>query len=119
MGVLFDGSISGDGTDNFGPSSIYYATVRFTTIPDFARRLADPTADRYLRLGFISWLTDIDIGDGTVRDYYKPPIWCDFVSNWLTPDPDFAAGAFNLWFAHGVRWHIESGGEAWLHIYGP
>lgn len=117
MPTYLDRDINGSGADTFPGNQVLFLTVRTTTIGPEVRApsLADP--DEVMRLGWFSLGDSIDDGSGAA-DYWRDPVWINFLNLLWTPTPSTESGTALGLIATRVRWRLSLGTTAHLHVFG-
>lgn len=112
---MFEDDISGRDMATFDATELQYFLCTITTVGGVARqRGADP--DYFLRFGWLSFGYRGDEIAETMEDYWRPPMFLDFIHNFWTPLPQTTAHQSNGWYASRVRWSLSDGTEAHLVI---
>lgn len=112
----FDSAVSGSGSASWSSAAVLFVSCDITTV-GLGPRIVDD-ADHIIRAGWFSLGDSFDIGLGTF-DYWRLPIWVDFVHFLWTPIPsDLVGGAALALTTTRIRWHFESGVIAHLHVFG-
>lgn len=117
MPTYLDSDIAGDGQDVFPSNQVIYLVVHVTTLGDEARIPALTVPDQVLRFGWLALGDSLDVGDGA-RDYWREPLWINFLDTMWTPDPSTLAGSPLVLIASRIRWHLSVGAAAHLYVFG-
>jgi hypothetical protein len=112
--AIFDDDITGTGVTDVGDNKVKYILWRIDTVGWEARLLAVRDSDRYARIGFIALGYYGDVGDGTERHYWQPPIWIDWLNGEWIPPQTYASDGFQ--YMKSVRWSLSDGvtGHLWI-----
>ncbi len=118
--VLFDGVISGEGSNDWpgAGTQVLYVAFDCTTLPDRAAPNQYGVADQWGRIGWWSFGDSIDIGDGTF-EFWSDLHWWNFERNLYIPSPTTSTtGLVFADLATRIRWFVFPGGEGHLHVFG-
>lgn len=117
MPIYFDDDISGDGDDVFPSNQLIYAAVHVTSPGNEARQVVAGVPDMFLRIGWIAFGDQLDLGDGAAL-YWRDPIWLNFLRTLWTPDPSTSGSGALVLVATRVRWHLTNSATAHLFCFG-
>lgn len=119
MPVYYDADISDSGAaDLVGGSSVLYAAIHLTALGPLVTVPWAGETDHILRAGFVTLGDHFDIGDGDSHDWWRAPIWLDFVDTLWTPLPSGDSGGGLVVQATRVRWSLSPSTTGHLHIFG-
>jgi hypothetical protein len=116
--ALVDRDISGHGSESFGNKQVSYVFVHLDSLGVNVNSPEPGVLDHILRAGWIAFGYNGDAGDGTIRDYWREPIWLNFVDTEWTPVPQYQGSDQTIW-ATQVRWWLSPGttGHLWVNGY--
>ncbi len=119
MSYIFDGDITGEGVVTFTNSPIEGVAYALTVLPDRATIESNDTPYRLLRGGWICFGAQYDPGDGTVREFWTPVQFLDFVSGFIFPPgrPNDAAGVGEYY--DRIRFNLGTlgAGHLWVNTF--
>lgn len=117
MPAYLDRDISGQGDDDLSGSAVLYLVLHVTSIGDEARLVTPLVSDLYLRFGWFAFGDSLDVIGGS-RDYWRDPVWINFLDTLWTPVPSTAAPNALSIVATRFRWNLSLGAAAHVYIYG-
>src|SRR5258708_34849073 len=120
MPFYFDGDVADSGAaDLVGGSRVLYAACHLTALGNLVHGTGDGLADHVLKAGFFSIGDHFSIGVALPHDWWRAPIWLDFIDTLWTPVASAdAANAPLCVQATRVRWFLTPGTHAHLSVFG-
>lgn len=106
------------GEFDLGNSQIAWLDVHVSDVGNDVHRLT-PQADldRYARLGWLSLGYGETNDDEVFRNYWRAPIWIEFLDLHWTPIPAYKDGDLIIWSTR-LRFSLSPGAAAHVWIYG-
>lgn len=117
MPAYFDSDLSGDGQDVFPGGEVLYLIVHVTDPGVEARQPSPLVADQYVRIGWLALGDNLSLIGGA-RDYWREPIWLNFLDTLWTPDPSSNTPNPLGLVATRIRWHLGVGAAAHCYVFG-
>lgn len=119
MTVMLERDIVGSGADALvGTNNLLFIAVQVTAVGGDARPLEVTDPDHYLRLGWFSVGDNFSVGVGPLTNWWRAPVWVDFLDFLWTPIPS-GNGAGPLFLqATQFRWSLTLGTEAHVLVFG-
>lgn len=116
---MFEDDVFGSGHASLsGSSSVIFVAAHVLVVPWEARPLEVDDPDHYLRMGWFSLGDHFSVpGDATVRDWWRAPVWLDFLDSLWTPIPSGGAATTTVQ-ATQIRWSIGNPGVVHLYVFG-
>lgn len=116
---LYDADIAGDGSAVLTGSNVFFLVCHLTATGGPVRELEQGSPDHILRAGWLSLGDQLNVIGGVDLEYWRAPIWLDFIDTLWTPVPSgIHAGAALTLLATRVRWHLAIGCAGHLYIFG-
>lgn len=116
---VFETDISGDGSAALGFGNVIYAVCHLSSVGGPVRELEQGSPDHILRAGWFAFGDTLNVIGGVNLEYWRAPIWLDFVNTLFTPLPSgIHAGAALVELGTIVRWHVAIGCAGHLYVFG-
>jgi hypothetical protein len=118
MAVLLDRDISGDDQDVLaGTQPVFVLVWLFGLGPGV--RDGDPGSDQIMRAGWFTLGADFAFIMGSTADYWRAPVYLNFIRTFWQPDPSIMNGTDQLTiYATKIKWHLSSGTNGHIYIGG-
>lgn len=90
-----------------GAQSVDHLTANVTLISELSRPASPFDADRYLRVGWFAFGSELDEGDQDAAIYWTAPVWVDFLHTlWYPMDPSLTFTHFRYSFPDDAQVHL-------------
>lgn len=118
MATLLDLDISGDGQDTLAGTEVILVLVWLFTLGPGVRE-GDLGSDQIMRAGWFSLGADWSAIMGSTADYWRTPVYLNFVRTMWQPDPSIVNTTDNLTvWATRLKWHLSAGTTGHINVWG-
>jgi hypothetical protein len=118
MATMLDIDISGDGQEPLSGSQPVFVLVWLFALGPGVRD-GDPGSDQIIRAGWFTLGSDWDLIMGSTADYWRPPIYLNFIRTFWQPDPAIVNGTDQLTiYATRLKWHLSAGTNGHIYVGG-
>ena len=115
--VAINQDIEGQGVFDVGSvANMLFFAVHLDTLGNEVRNPDNRDDDRILNAGWVTAGDHFDIGDGVDRNYWREPVWLNFIDTLYVPDFTGLDGNAPTFLASRFRWSLTAGTHG--HIYG-
>lgn len=117
MGIKLDEILTGSGDFDLGNTQVAWMDIRVTAAGDAHKLAPGVDEDRYARLGWVSFGYGEDPEEDGFRNFWRAPIWIEFLDFHWSPVPQYFGGDLVIW-SNRFRYSLAEGAEAHVWVYG-